>query len=32
MARSIGVSTAAIEQALKVIYPAPALLAELNSD
>jgi hypothetical protein len=30
MARSIGVSTAAIEQALKVIYPAPALLAELN--
>ena len=32
MARSIGVSTAAIEQALKVIYPAPALLAELKSD
>ena len=32
MARSIGVSTAAIEQALKVIYPAPALLAELNRD
>ena len=30
MARSIGVSTAAIEQALKVIYPAPALLAELR--
>ena len=30
MARSIGVSTAAIEQALKVIYPAPALLAELK--
>ena len=30
MARSIAVSTAAIEQALKVIYPAPALLAELN--
>jgi hypothetical protein len=32
MARSIGVSTAAIEQALKVIYPAPALLAELKRD
>ena len=31
MARSIAVSTAAIEQALKVIYPAPALLAELNA-
>ncbi|HVF36544.1 MAG TPA: S46 family peptidase, partial [Sphingomicrobium sp.] len=30
MARSIGVSTAAIDQALKVIYPAPALLAELK--
>ena len=30
MARSIAVSTAAIEQALKVIYPAPALLAELH--
>ena len=30
MARSIGVSTAAIEQALKVVYPAPALLAELK--
>ena len=30
MARSIGVSTAAIEQALRVIYPAPALLAELK--
>ena len=30
MARSIAVSTAAIEQALKVIYPAPALLAELK--
>ena len=30
MARSIGVSTAALEQALKVIYPAPALLAELK--
>jgi hypothetical protein len=29
MARSIAVSTAAIEQALKTIYPAPALLAEL---
>ena len=31
MARSIAVSTAAIEQALKVIYPAPELLAELHS-
>ena len=31
MARSIAVSTAAIEQALKVLYPAPALLAELNA-
>ena len=31
MARSIAVSTAAIEQALKVIYPAPSLLAELNA-
>ena len=30
MARSIGVSTAAIEQALRVIYPAPAVLAELK--
>jgi hypothetical protein len=30
MARSIAVSTAAIEQALKVVYPAPALLAELR--
>ena len=30
MARSIAVSTAAIEQALKSIYPAPALLAELQ--
>ena len=29
-ARSIAVSTAAIEQALKSIYPAPALLAELK--
>ena len=32
MARSIGVSTAAIEQALKAIYPAPDLLAELKRD
>ena len=32
MARSIAVSTAAIEQALKVIYPAPALLAELRGN
>ena len=31
MARSIAVSTAAVEQALKSIYPAPALLAELHS-
>ena len=31
MARSIAVSTAAIEQALKTIYPAPALMAELNA-
>ena len=31
MARSIAVSTAAIEQALKTIYPAPALLAELHA-
>jgi hypothetical protein len=31
MARSIAVSTAALEQALKVIYPAPALLAELHA-
>jgi hypothetical protein len=30
MARSIAVSTAAIEQALKTIYPAPSLLAELH--
>jgi hypothetical protein len=30
MARSIAVSAAAIEQALKVIYPAPDLLAELR--
>ncbi|HXG99167.1 MAG TPA: S46 family peptidase [Sphingomicrobium sp.] len=30
MARSIAVSTAAIEQALKSIYPAPELLAELK--
>ena len=29
MARSIGVSTAALDQALRVVYPAPALLAEL---
>ena len=31
MARSIAVSTAAIEQALKTIYPAPAVLAELHA-
>ena len=31
MARSIAVSTAAIEQALKTIYPAPSLLAELQA-
>ena len=31
MARSIAVSTAAIEQALKSIYPAPALLTELHA-
>ncbi|MEO5773500.1 MAG: S46 family peptidase [Sphingomicrobium sp.] len=31
MARSIAVSTAAVEQALKSIYPAPALLAELHA-
>lgn len=30
MARSIGVTTAALEQALETIYPAPALLAELK--
>jgi hypothetical protein len=30
MARSIAVSTAALEQALKSVYPAPALLAELH--
>jgi hypothetical protein len=30
MARSIAVSTAALEQALKHVYPAPALLAELH--
>jgi len=30
MARSVGTTTAAIEQALKSIYPAPALLAELK--
>ena len=28
--RTVVVSTAAIDQALKVIYPAPALVAELN--
>ena len=32
MARSIAVSTAALEQALKSIYPAPALLAELRAE
>lgn len=32
MARSIAVSTAAIEQALRSIYPAPALLAELRAN
>jgi hypothetical protein len=31
MARSIAVSTAALEQALKSVYPAPALLAELHA-
>ncbi|MCY7339742.1 MAG: S46 family peptidase [Sphingomonas bacterium] len=31
MARSIAVSTSAIEQALKVVYPAPELLAELHA-
>ena len=31
MARSIAVSTAALEQAMKSIYPAPALLAELHA-
>ncbi|MDQ3144783.1 MAG: S46 family peptidase [Pseudomonadota bacterium] len=31
MARSIAMSTAAIEQALKSIYPAPELLAELRA-
>ena len=30
-ANTIAVSTAAIEQALKTLYPAPALLAELNA-
>ncbi|RIX32430.1 S46 family peptidase [Sphingomonas edaphi] len=29
MARSIGVTTAALEQALRTVYPAPALLREL---
>nr|MBA3525640.1 S46 family peptidase [Sphingomonas sp.] len=28
--RTVVVSTAAVDQALKVIYPAPALVAELN--
>ena len=32
MARSIGVSTAAIEQAMRLVYPAPALLAELKGN
>ena len=31
MARSIAVSTSAIEQALTALYPAPALLAELKA-
>ena len=31
MGRSIAVSTAALEQAMRVVYPAPALLAELQS-
>ncbi len=31
MGRSIAVSTAALEQAMRVVYPAPALLAELRS-
>ncbi len=31
MGRSIAVSTAALEQAMRVVYPAPALLAELHS-
>jgi len=31
MARSIATSTAALEQAMKSIYPAPALLAELHA-
>ncbi|QDP20534.1 S46 family peptidase [Sphingomonas xanthus] len=31
MARSIGVTTAALEQALRFIYPAPALLKELHA-
>ena len=31
MGRSVAVSTAALEQALKTIYPAPALLAELRA-
>ena len=28
--RTVAVSTAAVEEALKTIYPAPALLAELH--
>jgi hypothetical protein len=31
MARSIGVTTAALEQALRTVYPAPALLKELQA-
>jgi hypothetical protein len=31
MGRSIAVSTAALEQAMRVVYPAPALLAELHN-
>ena len=30
MGRAVGVSTAALEQAIRLIYPAPALLAELK--
>ncbi len=30
MGRSIAVTTAALEQAMRVVYPAPALLAELH--
>ncbi len=29
--RTVAVSTAAVEEALKSIYPAPALLAELHT-